>query len=284
MGESLESRLVEQFAKDFKADKIQLPILPDIAIRVKNALDKPNVSFTTIAKLIQSDAAIAARVLRVANSVAYKSKQPVDNLVDAISRIGYAGTSNVINSLTLVQLFQTRSSHLRKKMNELWAHSIKVAAISHVLASLTPSLDPNTALFAGLVHDIGVVPILTYAEKFPELTADTARLDALLAQFKGQAGAMLLDRWGFDPSLGTVAAEAEVWARDTAEKPDYCDLVILAQLHSFVGKPEFSRLPRIDTLPAFRKIAPGELGPKQSLQMLDDADADIREVISLLKS
>lgn len=282
MDHSAEQALVEAFSADFQANKIKLPILPDIAMRIRSAMDNPATNAGHVAKIIQADPGIAARVITAANSPLYKGTENIDNLKDAVARIGMQGASNVVNSLTLAQLFQTRSKILDNRMKALWKHSSQVAAISHVLASKTRGLDPNRALFAGLVHDIGVIPILSYAEMHPELSNNAKRLDALLRQFKGQAGAMLLDRWGFDTDMGTVAAEAEHWKRMGGAQVDYCDIVQLAQLHSFVGTPDFSRHPRINEIAAYRKMTVGELGPSQSLQVLDEAKEDIRDMIRLL--
>jgi len=277
-----EEQLINQFTEDFQANRIELPILPSIALRVRNALDDLDIDAAKIARIIQADPSIAMRVIQVANSPAYSTQNKVDNLKEAITRMGFSGVSSVVNSLTLAQLFKTNSVALRNRMEKLWKHSTMTAAISHVIAGMTPGFNPEKALFAGLVHDIGVIPILAYAQSNQQLLADIPRLDGFTENFKGQAGAMLLDRWGFEVELGTVAIESEKWTRNPTEKADYCDLVMLAQIHGYFGKPEFAKIPNITSLPVFKKFPLTEKGPEESFKIMGEAKGQIREVLKLL--
>jgi len=70
-------------------------------------------------------------------------------------------------------------------MQRLWQHSCRVAAISQLLARLTTGLHPVRALLTGLMHDIGVLPVLVHADQFPALFAEPQQLDEVIARLRG---------------------------------------------------------------------------------------------------
>ena len=173
--------------------------------------------------------------------------------------------------------------NLQKRMRRLWKHSTRVAALCFVLAKKTRCFPPDQALLAGLIHDIGEIAILTYLEKYTLFTSlEEDQIDRVAATLRGQVGGMILRHWDFPPQFVTVAVEAEQWHRDAATDPDYCDLVIIAQLHSFVGTPLLASLPPLNELPAFKKLPLGDLTPQNSLQILDEAHEQIRNAESLV--
>lgn len=157
-----------------------------------------------------------------------------------------------------------------------------VAAISHVLAKKIGRFDPEHALLAGLVHDIGVVAILNYANDYPEAQDNRQILDATISALRGQIGSLILKNWGFPEGLPEVAADAEEWMRSPSTAPDYSDLVIISQLHSFIGTDEMGKVPAIDQVPAFERLKLSQLTPKMSLKILDEAKEEIAEARALL--
>jgi HD-like signal output (HDOD) protein len=164
----------------------------------------------------------------------------------------------------------------------LWQHCTQVAALCHALAKRTPGFDPAQALLIGLVHDIGVIPVLTYAQHYPNLTQDPEILERTIQRLRAEFSAMTLRTWDFPEEFCAAALEAEDWLRDKRPAPDYTDILVMAQLHAAVGSPPTSRLPRIDEVPAFRKLVLGRLSPRLSLAVLDEAQQEIEEVRGLL--
>lgn len=168
-------------------------------------------------------------------------------------------------------------------MRQLWRHSRRVAAISHVLARMTPDLVCDQAILTGLIHDIGAIPLLVVAADYPELTADPEKLDQLVLALKGEVGALILRHWGFQQSYIDTALHCNNWFRHTGEAADYIDVVILAQLFSHIGSPKMDQFPAPDLLPAFHKVAAGKLDPRLSISILAEAEDEIRAVEELLE-
>lgn len=280
----IKNEISYQLYQDLQNDKLVLPSLPDIALRVGRALRDENSSAHQIAAIAQTDTAIAAKLIKAANSAMYGGSKKVDNCSAAVVRLGTDLTHKLVMTFALKDLFNTSSKLLNHHMKRLWDHSTKVAAIAHVLAIKLGKFHPEEALLAGLVHDIGTLAILNYALDFPEAQNSRKILDNVIHSLRGQIGTMILRNWGFPDGLHEVALDAENWMRNPESAPDYTDIVIIAQLHSFIGSPKHEKLPPIDSVPAFSRLKLGKLTPKMTLKILDEAKEEIAGVRALLRA
>jgi putative nucleotidyltransferase with HDIG domain len=132
------------------------------------------------------------------------------------------------------EVFHTSEKEIEKRMNNLWSHSVKVGAQAAMLAKGQPGLDPDIALVAGLVHDIGHIPLLIKACNFPELIANPDLFDKVLAKLHTQLGGSILKLWKFDKHVIDVASKHEDLKRDPGDAPvDYVDLVQVANIISY---------------------------------------------------
>lgn len=280
--DELEDKLYVEFYTKLQDGEFELPSMPDIAVQIGKVVDNPNTDSNDIAKVIQLDPAITARIISTVNSPLYASTRRIENCPDAITRLGRQVTRNLVVSFVLKSLFRTRYPELRKRMAELWKHSRQVAALCHVLARKTKGLDPDKAMLAGLIHDIGIVPIISAAKAYPQLAENPEVLEKTINRLRAEVGNLVLRRWDFLEGFSDIALHAEDWGRDEGNTPDYTDLVIVSQLHSYIGTPRMNSLPRLDLVPAFHKLTLGKLTPRHSLKVLDEAKADIQAVENLL--
>jgi len=279
-----ENSLSKALLEDLESNQLVLPSLPDVAIRVGRAMRDENTNARKLANVIQTDPAITTKLIRAANSPLYAGVTPVDSCAAAIIRLGADTTHKLVLTFALRELFNTRSTVLKKHMQSLLEHSVKVSAVCYVLAKVSDQFNPEHALLAGLLHDIGNVAILSYAERFPEVANDDRKLEQALTDMRGRIGSAILRNWGFIDDLIVVAQEAENWLREHEGRADYADLVIIAQLHTYIGQPEMAYLPTLDQVPALNKLDMGELTPKLSLKILDKAEEKIARAESLLGS
>jgi HD-like signal output (HDOD) protein len=279
-----EDDLSSALIQDLDNDRLVLPSLPDVAVRLGRAMRDEATNARKLANVIQTDPAITTKLIRAANSPLYAGVTPVDSCAAAIIRLGADTTHKLVLTFALRELFKTRSAVLKQQMHQLWEHSVKVSAICYVLAKFSDEFNPEHALLAGLLHDIGNVAILSYAERFPEVANQSEHIVQVMADMRGPIGATILKKWGFIDDLIQVAEEAEYWQRDHEGPADYADLVVIAQLHTYIGKPEMSHLPTLDQVPALKKLKLGELTPKLSLKILDKAEEKIARAESLLRT
>jgi HD-like signal output (HDOD) protein len=270
------TRLFYQLFQDLMEDKLALPSMPDVAVRVRQAITERDAGAGEIAKIIQNDPVVAARLMQAANSPLFGGQRPVDSLSAAIVRLGIKNTREVVTAVTMREVFKTRNPLLNKRMVELWMHSSMVAAITAVLARKLPGFTADRALLAGLVHDIGVVPLLAHAGNYEELARDPGLLEATISEYRGQVGAMILRRWNFPEDMIAVALEAENWGRTHDGDGDYADLIIVAQLKSALESG--GRLPAPTQVPAYGKLNLAALFGADGMTVLDEAREEIAEV------
>lgn len=280
----MASPQIEQFwndlIADIKANRLELPALPDIALKTRQLLDRGNVTATQVAKVINADVVLSTRLLRVVNSPLYRGARKIDDIQSAITRLGNSNVRSIITTIAMEQIFQSRlASPLKKKLLEQnWNHSVHVAAMSHVIAQNFTSLKADEAMLAGLIHDIGKLPILEYTELMPELLDNEAVLNRILEVLHTKVGALILRSWKFPVDLIAVASEHEDLARDPAHDADLTDVVIIANLLSYVGTDHPHTRHDWSTIPAFQRLA---LTPEESIAIIRDAREEIMEIKQL---
>lgn len=273
--------LLQRIIGDAKNGRLRLPSLPDLAHKVRAAVNDPRRSVADIARLVQFDPALAARLIQIANSPLYRGTRKFDNCHSAITRMGIPAARNLVVSFTVRNLFQARTPALRERLQKTWQHSCRVAAISSVLARLTPGLDPDRALLAGLVHDIGVLPLLQYIETM-QIQLEPGRLETMIARLRAALGTFVLKTWQFEQDIANIPAQAEDWERVTGAAVDHGDIVQVAHVHSQFGHGGHAG-PPLTELKAFQKLSISKLGPGYSLELLAQSQQEINEVLSILQ-
>jgi len=251
---SLEKEFLAELIDAITNDRLTLPTLPEVALRIREAVNDPDVSAAMLATVIGQDAALAARIIKVANSPLMRGAVVVDNLQLAITRMGISFVRNLATGLAMEQMFQATHDAVDKRLRDSWQHSIEVASISHVLASNFTKLKSDQATLAGLVHQIGILPILTLAEENPAILEHEAILDKIISRLHGKVGRAILKAWEFPAELLEVPLGCTDFTRDVSPQADYVDVVTVAKLQSYPdGENPFAD---VDTseIPAFRKL------------------------------
>ena len=264
MFNKLEEELLDKLFSDLESDKLVLPTLPEVALRVRETLEDEDAGMGDVAKVITSDAALSARLIQVANSPLLRAARSIESVDAAVTRMGGDMTRNLVTSIAMEQMFQATSDATDKRLRALWEHSTQVAALSHALCKQFTKLKPDQALLAGLVHDIGALPILTMAEDVPEILDDEKLLDSIIKKAHCTVGEAILKKWNFSDELIAVAAEHEDLTRTHAGDADYVDLIIVANIESHMGTEHPLAQIDLSTVTAFAK-----LGLEPESEMLD---------------
>ncbi len=277
-----EDRVLYELVLELQQGNFVLPSMPSIATRIREVVADENSSAVDIANVILTDPAIAAKIIKAANSALYQRRKKAEDLKTAVVSLGTKVTVQLVTAFTLKEIFTAKNSMLTKRMCLLWEHSIEIASISFVLAKITPGFNAEHALLAGLIHDIGVVAILNKAVEHPLIMDSEEHLDKVINKMHNQVGASILSRWDFSEDFIEVAEETENWMRDFSDKADLVDIVNMAHLHSYIGTPRQRDVPIIDQTPAFHKLALGQLTPKLSIKVLEKAKEKIAQTKALL--
>lgn len=277
-----KNRLYLDCYQFMQSDNLVLPTIPDVAFKIRRAINDEKANNNKIARVIQIDPSITARVIKIANSPLYRGRRKIESCPEALTRLGLKAAQDIITSFALKTVFKAKSPLIRRKMTDLWLHSSYVAAISAVFAHKTPGFDPDRAMLAGLIHDIGIVPILAYADKHKEIIANPSDLKQTVQELRAGIGLQIIRQWDFPSDFEDVIIHAENWYRDERQEPDYTDIVMISQLHSFIGKVDIKKMPKLDTLPAYKKLMAGQLDADASINILDMAKEEIQHIRQML--
>lgn len=240
--------------EELDANRLVLPTLPDVALKVRDAVSKGDATSQELADMIVTDAALSARLIQVANSPLYRGTVEVNNIQMAVTRLGATTIRTLITSLVMQQMFTPTTKLLEQYFRETWEQGVNVSAISRALATFVPHLNADEAMLAGLIHQIGKLPILMLVEDIPEFRDSPSRLNKLLEKAHPPIGKIIMENWDFPDELKRVASEYVDFQRDTGEKADYVDLVQVAFLQSIAGTDHPACRVDWNTVPSFAKL------------------------------
>jgi HD-like signal output (HDOD) protein len=229
---STENALLTILVEKINNDTLVLPTLPAIALKVRRAADDPDVSLQKMAEVLGQDPALSARMMRIANSAYLSRSVKVESLNQAVTRIGLRQIKNTATALAMEQLFVSKNDIVREHINRVWESTVDVVASAIALLQLHKKHDKQSKLnmdsmtLAALVHNIGVLPIFTEAERHDDVFANPTFLNVAVEKLSGRIGGVILRAWSFNDELIDLA---ENWRNLEHQTPQisYLDFVRL---------------------------------------------------------
>ncbi|NOX75047.1 MAG: HDOD domain-containing protein [Gammaproteobacteria bacterium] len=274
MSDDIKTRILSELIEELEQDKLVLPSLPEVALKVRDTVEDENATTKDVAHVIATDAALSAKLIQVANSPLLRGSKHIDSVNMAVTRMGNTMVRNTVNSLIVQQIFQPTTDITDTLFRSFWTHSTEVAAISQALAGMA-RLKADQAMFAGLVHDIGALPIIKYAEDIPELLEKPDVLAEIIRELHTVIGIALLSKWEFPQDIINVAAKHEDLTRDPGGTPDLVDVVIAANLQSYFGTAHPLAKVSWSDVPAFARLG---LDTEVSVIDMEESGDSIREL------
>ncbi len=276
---SMESSFLNGLFEDLEKDRLVLPTLPEVALKVRDTLEDENSSMMDVAHVITNDAALSARLIQISNSPLLRASRQIETVEAAVTRMGSNMVRNLVTSIAMEQMFQATTDATDVRLRAVWENSTQIAAIASALSIPQTSLQADQALLAGLVHDIGILPILSRAEDYPDLLDNEQALDRIIADAHVKIGEAILLKWNFPEDMVKVAAEHENLSRSHDGPPDYVDIVIVANLQDAYGTDRPYSQVDWAGVPAFEKLG---METDVSAVDMDEANAEIEIVKTAL--
>lgn len=154
-----------------KSGNLSFPTSSQVAIRVARAVNDPECTPADAARLLQAEPLLATKVVALANSAAYDPfHRPVSNVLSAVQRVGLRMIQALATAVACQQMAGDQITPSRQRLgSQLWKHSTHVAALACVIARRLTRQSPETALFAGMVHELGAFYLLSRCREFPDL-------------------------------------------------------------------------------------------------------------------
>lgn len=204
-------QMLEDIAKEL-AGEICFPCCLDVSLRIRSALRNPGISEEELIAVIRVEPLICSTLIGLANSPAYnpESKQNL-SLAEAIQRLGPPLARNIAQKLATEQLFSLKELvNFSSLSTLLWEHSITCAAAASVLAKHFTRINPEEAMLAGLLHDIGAFYMLYKANQYPELKSHPETMQYLIMQWHESIGESIINSLGLPESLSEALRDHDL--------------------------------------------------------------------------
>jgi HD-like signal output (HDOD) protein len=247
---------VRSLAAELSGGNLDLPSFPEIAIRVRRVLSDPNSSVEQVVRVVGSEPALAARLLRISNSASLnRSGRAVTDLRTAINRIGYNMVRSASISFSMAQIRKSNKlAGLEHHLNDLWQRSTLVAALAYVLARNCTKVNPDEAMLTGMMHGIGKLYVLTRVIEHPQLFASPPMLNQIISEWHTSIGKAILENWDFSEAMAQAVGDQADLSRIADGPPDLTDVVAVAILMASHADDSSGLEAALNDLPAARRL------------------------------
>lgn len=232
-GKSKELEFIENLGRELASKKLIFPTSLNATLHIRSALSDPDASIHKIAQIVRAEPVLSAQLLRLANAVVFGSGgRPVTDLGTAIRRLGNVLVKNVATAVAMRQLAEaTPHEGMQPRLENLWRHSLLTAALSYTLAKkLTPHINPDSAMLAGLLHDIGKFYILARARYYPTVFDNEKAMETLTHDWHTEISRVILEGWEIPEKIAAAARDHELTNRVHFTPADLTDIVMVANI------------------------------------------------------
>lgn len=241
-----ENALYTILTEKIKQGSLILPTLPEVALKVRTAADDPEITLNMMSDIIAKDPALSLGMIKVANSAILGRTVKVETVSQAVTRIGLRQIKSIATAMALEQIFISNNDIVAQYMEKSWAKTIDIAAVAIALMDRFIKIYKSTPLsldnitLAALIHNIGVLPILTEAERHPEVFANPEFLQQAIIKLSGPIGGQICRSWGFSESFIMLT---EQWSDLSylPKEPHYVDFIRSGALYHKVFKSESTK-------------------------------------------
>jgi HD-like signal output (HDOD) protein len=247
---------VRTLAEELSGGQVDLPSFPKIAARVRRVLSDPHSSIDQVVRVVGSEPALAARLLRLSNSASLnRSGRAVTDLRTAVNRIGHNMVRGVAISFAMSQIRKSNGlAAFEGPLNELWQRSTLVAAFAYVLARTCSRVNPDEAMLTGMMHGIGKLYVLTRVIDHPELFLSGTMLDDIINEWHASIGKAILENWDFPDTTAEAVGEQEDHSREEPGPPDLRDVIAIAIVMASYSTDEATLEVALNGLPATGRL------------------------------
>lgn len=183
-----------------------LPTIPVVATKVMQLIESESATAEELAKVVASDPAVAARVLKISNSSFYGCQRQIQTLSHAIVVLGFGTLKSLVVAASVKQVYQPYG--LTEKM--LWEHSFGAGLAARIIAKETRLVSEEEAFLGGLFHDIGKIIMNTMSStQFQDamqrcyndgITFEEAERQ-VYSYTHAEVGGLVIKKWNFPDML-----------------------------------------------------------------------------------
>ena len=218
-----------KLAADLARGPVDLPCFPNAVIKIRDALRDPETSAEATLKLVGAEPRLAARLIQIANSVAFNpAGTPVTDLRAAITRLGHSLVEGAAMSFAVQQMKDEPALRsISKDLTALWNKSLGVASISQVVARRT-KVRPEEAFLTGLLHGIGHLYVMAQAAGKQSALLRDPECAETIANWHPSIGKAVLENWRVGEAMANSVGEQLDYDRKSHREPDLTDILIVS--------------------------------------------------------
>lgn len=253
------------------AGEVVFPTSFDAALRLRSELQNSELPTTRIAQIVSLEPLVASKLMHVANSALYSSMGgAARDLPAAIARLGIDVVRTTSLAIAMNQLMRSKEMVVFMSLTAaLWDHSLKAAAAARIVARTYTRINPDEAMLAGLVHDLGAFYMVYRAAQYPELRTRPETVKHLIVEWHESIGVTLLNALGLSEELVSASIDHDHWRSTPVTVRTLSDIVYVGSAldETYVVRPH--TWPDDDAGRAVRE---------QFAALLPAIDADVREM------
>jgi HD-like signal output (HDOD) protein len=257
-------------AGELSGGVVELPCFPDVVIRIRQALDDPNIKPEQAVTIVGAEPRLAAKLLQTANSAAFNpSGRPLTDLRTAITRLGHQLVQSAAMAFAVQQMKDESSLRsIAEPLSLLWNQSVAVASIAQVVARRT-KIAPDEAFLTGLLHGIGRLYILVRSVAQSEkLGTDPAFLE-IVSGWHASIGKSVLENWHFAPEISDAIGDQLDFERKRKNVPELIDVLMVSMVLGEALQKPAPRVIDMEGVSAFQTVG---LTPAECTNILTHAE------------
>lgn len=205
------SDAVQEIVRQMRQGDIELPVLPRVVAMIGRAMNDPNTTMEEIARYIERDSVLSVKMITVGNSSVYRGTETFTSVRQVVTRLGLKQVQSIVTAVATRNLYKSKDTSFRALMEKLWLHSLVCACAARTIAARLRLDDPERFFLLGVLHDIGMVLLLSALEKLlrPSEFYDLDTIAAAAREYHTGVGAALLQHWKFPNDYARVAEQHE---------------------------------------------------------------------------
>lgn len=235
MTAQLEQALVERIDKH----RIELPVLPQVAGRVMALANDPSADAARLSALIHQDQALAAHVLRIANSPAYMPRTPIASLQHAVAMLGVNQLSEIAVTISLKSGAVKIPGH-EEDIRQLWRHALASGAYAKEIARMR-RYNVESAYLCGLLHGVGkpvVLKTVTAIATELRIPLDPGTITSFLDGYHPHIGCLIATEWALPSQIAEAIAYYRIYEQAPSHKQEVMMTCLADRLATFLLVPD----------------------------------------------
>ena len=235
MPEQVERALVERIDKD----RIDLPVLPQVAGKVMALANDPAADAARLSALIHQDQALAAHVLRIANSPAYMPRTPIASLQHAVAMLGVNQLSEIAVTISLKSGTVKIPGH-ESDIRQLWRHALASGAYAKEIARMR-RYNVESAYLCGLLHAVGkpvVLKTVTTIAAEMHVPLEPSAISAFLDGYHSRIGNLIATEWALPPQVADAITYYGIYEQAPSHRQEAMMTCLADRLATYILIPD----------------------------------------------